>query len=233
MKALDKLISITLMIMISDFLLISMKIVFSGDHQCLIKSDVGACSSCKGDKDATAICSPGDCECADQKCQEWINNDYCDWQRGVIICSTTCNDVNRMGFCSQVVPEAFSCGKGVTTTTTTSTTTTTTTVTTTTIEEQNNNPPQNPAETTTTVLNPTTTTLSTTNTAEPTTPEVTTTLFNENTSSAPQEKSKEIKTRYLIPIVIVFVGIVVAIWYLKFMKRPEEEAFKQLKKKWR
>jgi len=42
------------------------------------------------------------CACADEICQQFINNDTCDWTEGVHICKAVCNDIPSLAYCSQV-----------------------------------------------------------------------------------------------------------------------------------
>jgi hypothetical protein len=42
------------------------------------------------------------CQCAEDFCAKWIDNDVCDWSRGIHVCKAVCNDVVNMPTCSQV-----------------------------------------------------------------------------------------------------------------------------------
>jgi serine protease AprX len=87
----------------------------------------------------------------------------------------------------------------------------------------------------TTVSISTTTAASTTTISQATTTRATTTESEETSTTTPGKKFKEIKTWYVIPIVLVSVVVAIVIMlYVKHQKEVAEElAFKRLKEKWR
>ncbi len=118
MKKFKKLIFIIPLVFLSTFLSMTMKTGVSGNYNCLIKSDVSTCSPCTGDAVATVTCPPGDCECANQKCMDWImqgDNAPCDWDHGINVCSATCNDIGILPVCYQVMPSNGFCDSSRTT----------------------------------------------------------------------------------------------------------------------
>lgn len=118
MKKFKKLIFIIPLVFLSTFLSMSMKTGVLGNYKCLIKSDVSTCSPCTGDAAATVTCSPGDCECANQKCMDWImQGDIapCDWNHGINVCSATCNDIGLLPVCYQIMPSDGFCDSSKTT----------------------------------------------------------------------------------------------------------------------
>jgi hypothetical protein len=74
------------------------------------------CSNCPIEL-AMAFCyfkpTPGlsGCPYADEKCAEWINDDKCDWTKGVHICKGVCSDVSSLAYCSQVAAQAAAAAK--------------------------------------------------------------------------------------------------------------------------
>ncbi|MDI6826149.1 MAG: hypothetical protein QMD36_03065 [Candidatus Aenigmarchaeota archaeon] len=85
-------------------------------------------------------------------------------------------------------------------------------------------------ETTTTIVGNQTTTITTT---IPQTTTIGVTTIPESSTTIPEETPTEIKTWYIILIVLIFVMITIVIGYFKYKKKLMDIEFEQLKEKWK
>ena len=97
-------------ILIALFLVLTVGPGMSGTFDCKILPSVkedrdSYCATCGN---AYAFCdikpTPGisGCQCAEDFCGKWIDNDVCDWSHGIHVCKGVCKDIANMPICSQV-----------------------------------------------------------------------------------------------------------------------------------
>jgi hypothetical protein len=97
-------------ILVAAILLLTVGPVMSGDYHCIILPSVREdrdwyCPTCGL---AFAFCdikpTPGisGCQCAEDFCAKWIDNDVCKWDFGIHVCKAACKDPVNMPICSQV-----------------------------------------------------------------------------------------------------------------------------------
>jgi hypothetical protein len=97
-------------ILVAAILLLTVGPAMSGTYKCIMLPSLREdrdwyCPTCGI---AFAFCdikpTPGysGCDCAENFCAKWIDNDICDWNFGVHVCKAACKDPVNMPICSQV-----------------------------------------------------------------------------------------------------------------------------------
>jgi hypothetical protein len=99
-------------ILLVVFLLITIGPVLSGESDCRIlpsvkEDEVYYCPTCSQGAIVVGRCNilptPGSsgCGCANDYCMGWIDNDVCDWTKGIKICKAVCGDLSGTA-CAEV-----------------------------------------------------------------------------------------------------------------------------------